>query len=311
MYDTTKPYKEEIQKLIQMTWNTRYVVVEDEVIVQKKIIYPEYAHTDGIGTKGEYHWKARTFRQAVLDALAQNMNDLDVKCAEPFALVDHILLPEDDHAAAVEIVRHLSKECIERGIAICGGDTAIHSNLKGLEISIAMIGFVKNRQPNCFSDGDVLVALSSSGLHSNGFTKVRELFGDEMRKEFTRPTHIYHDVVSKVLEKFSVHGMVHVAGGGYTRLKPLLRGTNAVIIGDSFCPHQIFQEIYERGVSDKEMYETFNCGTGFFMGMSEKDAEMFTARLKGKIKANIAGVVVSGTGKVKIQSQFSKKIVVL
>lgn len=315
MYDTTKPYKKEIVKLIRETWETPYVSVRNFLLYKTGPLrdYGDYYHVDGIGTKGVYHWQKRTFSRAVYDALAQNLNDLAVMRATPFAIIDHIFLPEDDHVAAVEIVQYLAMECRARNIAICGGDIAIHDTEKGLEISIAMMGSVRNPQPNKFMPGDVLVALGSSGLHANGFTKVRQLFGGEFKEEFTVPTMDYHRIVSTATIQFAVRGMVHVAGGAFYRLKNMVEKKDTDVIisrNHSLKPQPIFEEIYSRGVKDEEMYKIFNCGIGFFIGMSGNQAGKFIANLHAGINADIVGAIIPGRGKVKIQSQFSKKMVV-
>lgn len=144
MYDPSKPYIKEIQELIRTTWETPYVSVREGGVVRKKFHWDEYPHTDGIGTKGVYHWKARSFENAVIDALAMNLNDLALMRTFPYEVVPHLFLPEDDHEAAVEIMWHLVEECRKWKIAIPGGETAIHDTSRGLEISITMRGFISN-----------------------------------------------------------------------------------------------------------------------------------------------------------------------
>jgi len=245
MYDPTKPYKEQILELIKQTWETPYVSVVGDVypIIKKKFSYPEVDHTDGIGTKGVYHWQQRTFENAVIDALAMNLNDLALVGARPYRLQNHILLPEDDRDAILEIIETLAEECKRRDIAITGGETSIHNNIDGLEISLTVSGFIKNYKPNIFRPGDVLIGIRSNGLHSNGFTKVDH----------------------------------------------------------KLQPQQIFNELYEKGITDEEMYKTFNCGIGFIL--STDNAE----EVISKLDADIIGEVVYGTGKIRIDSMFSDR----
>ena len=109
MYDTTKPYIPEIERLIWTTWNTKYLRV-DKYGVRKKPGAPqgpEWRHTDGIGLKGEDHWRMRTFGFAVQDALAMNLNDCVRDRAIAFEICDHIFLPVDDHEAMISVVSHL------------------------------------------------------------------------------------------------------------------------------------------------------------------------------------------------------------
>ena len=308
MYDTTKPYKAEVLSLIKETWHTDYVKVVDG-IVEKRFSFPEYHHTDGIGTKGVYHWRMKTLRNAVLDALAMNLNDLAFIRAVPYALIDHIILPEDDRSAILEIIRHMSDECKKRDIAITGGETAVHDNAEGLEIGITMLGFIKHPKENRLKAGDLLIGIESNGIHSNGFTLIRKIFGkEEIKKEFTEPTEIYIDTILRLNEKFDIHGMMHITGGAFTKLKDILVGDAIIERDHKLEPHKIFWEIHERGISDEEMYKTFNNGIGFILGIEEEFAEDILSELK-EFKADIIGRVVKGRGRVIIKSKFSDKIV--
>lgn len=308
MYDPTKPYKKQILDLIKQTWETCYVSVKEGVypIIKKKFSHPEVDHTDGIGTKGVYHWKQRSFENAALDALAMNLNDLALSRAIPYKLQNHIFIPKDDKDAILEIVKALVYESKKRNIAITGGETSIHDNIKGLDISMTVSGFIPKEKPNKFKRGDVLIGLKSSGLHSNGFTKVRKVFGKVWSPEFIKPTEIYLDTILELDEKYDIHGMMHITGGAYTKLKDILgKDTDAVIEKNyELEPHQIFRTLYNQGIPDKEMYTTFNCGTGFILSASPRNAKKIVASVKN---AHPIGEIVRGTGKVKIESWFSRK----
>jgi phosphoribosylformylglycinamidine cyclo-ligase len=309
MYDTTKPYKKIISELIKKTWETPYVSVK-EGVVYKKFSFPEYHHSDGIGTKGVYHWQERSFENAVIDAMAMNLNDLALMRAKPYAVIDHLLLPEDDKEAIVDLISSLSSECLKRNIAITGGETAIHNNMEGLEISMTMLGFIENPKPNKFKKGDYLIGIESSGLHSNGFTKVGEIFKGEFREDFIRPTYIYLDEILELNKNYDIHGMMHITGGAYTKLIDLLDGNDALITNEHVLePQKIFLELYNKGVSDFEMYKTFNCGVGFILGVSKIDADDVIVGIKN-VRAEQIGEIFRGNNKVKIESKFSDKSVV-
>lgn len=311
MYNSVKPYKKQIIELIQQTWETPYLSVEEGVypIIKKKFSYPEVDHTDGIGTKGIYHWQQRTFKNAVLDALAMNLNDLALVRAIPYKLQNHIIVPEEDERI-VEIIEALSKECRKRNIAITGGENSFHNNIDGLDISITMSGFIKKSKPNIFKSGDVLIGIKSSGLHSNGFTKVREVFGKEYRSDFVEPTNIYFDTILALEKKFDIRGMTHITGGAFTKLKNLLNNTDIKITRNhKLKPQVIFQELYQRGVSDEEMYKTFNCGTGFVLSVNPAEAEKIISEIT-PFNADIIGEIIPGTGQVKIESLFSDKEII-
>ncbi len=310
MYNPIKPYKKEIFELIRKTWNTPFVNIKKDVysIIEKNFQYPEVDHTDGIGTKGFYHWQQRSFKNAVLDALAMNLNDMALMRATSYKLQNHILIPKEDEQAILEIIKNLSLECQKRNIAITGGETSIHNNMDGLDISIGLSGFIEKYKENKFQVGNVLLGIKSSGLHSNGFTKVREVFKDEYRAEFVEPTKIYIDEILNLNKRFDIYGMMHITGGAYTKLKDLLSDVDAVITNShSLKPHNIFHELYKRGVNDEEMYKTFNCGIGFIFSSSLQDAQIIISEFKDM---DIIGSVVAGMGQVKIRSAFSKQEII-
>jgi phosphoribosylformylglycinamidine cyclo-ligase len=310
MYDPTKPYKKEILKLIQKTWKTPFISVRNQ-LVKKKFSFPEYCHTDGIGTKGIYHWKKRTFKNAVLDALAMNLNDLLMMNARPYAILNHLFLPREDKKTILEIISHLSQECKKRKIAILGGETAIHNDMEGMELSITMLGFVEKLRENKFQVGDVLIGIESNGLHSNGFTKVREIFGKNFKKEFIVPTFIYFDEIFPLIKKFEIHGIVHITGGAFTKLKDLLNNANAYLKRNQrLKPQPIFYEIRKRGVSEVQMYKIFNCGIGLILSVNPKEANNILSKIKN-FKADMIGEIIPGTGKLIIKSAFSNKKIIL
>ena len=307
MYNPIKPYKHEILKEIERTWHTPYVEVHRGVypLIKKKFSYFEVDHTDGIGTKGFYHWKARTYRAAVLDALAMNLNDLALVRAVPYKLSNHITVPVEDKRVFT-ILKMMVDECRARRIAIVGGENSFHETAEGLDISMTVSGFVKQPRPNHCKIGDVLVGLKSSGLHSNGLTTVRKVFKKATRPEFTVPTKIYLDTVLKLCDAYSINGMMHITGGAFTKLKDILGSADAEISCPAeLKPQKIFFDIYAKGVSSKRMYSTFNCGVGFVLSVLPADAKHIVRTTPGTA---IIGKVVKGSGMVRIRSAFDSKI---
>lgn len=310
MYDPSKPYKHRILKLIQSTWRTPYVRVHSGVypVITKRFSGLEIQHSDGIGTKGIYHLRKRTFKNAVIDAFAMNANDLAMAGAVPYAVQDHIVIPDAGHRAILEIVRSLTTLCRKHKIAITGGETSHHDNLDALDISITMSGFLHRIRINQCRVGDVLVGLKSNGLHANGFTKVRGMFGaKEWRDDFVRPTTIYLDTIQNLLQKYEVHGMMHITGGAFSKLKDILTKADAVIeFPKGFKPRPIFYELYQRGISSREMYTTLNCGIGFVLSVQPQDAQKIISKLRSTY---IIGEVRNGTGNVRIKSIFDGSLV--
>ena len=306
MYNPIKPYKHQILKLIESTWKTSYVQVSRGVypLIKKRFSYPEVDHTDGIGTKGFYHWKKGSFRSAVIDALAMNLNDLALVRAIPYKMSNHITVPVEDNRV-FKIVQAMVTECRKRKIAMVGGENSFHKNMEGLDISMTVSGFVKKPHSNICKIGDIFIGLKSSGLHSNGMTKVREVFGREYRKEFTRPTAIYLDAVLSLLEKCQVNGMMHITGGAFTKLKDILEKADAVISQPKkLAPQEIFRILHTKGLSNEVMYSTFNCGIGFILSVPKYEVEKILSNVRNTA---VIGEIVPGNGQVKIKSAFNGK----
>jgi len=305
MYDTTKPYLRDCADLIRETWeNSPLLVMVDFGLFTKTqyLISTEMDHTDGIGTKGMLHWEHRTFANAVKDAMAMNLNDLAMYGATPYKLQNHIMVPSDDHEAIKEIIGALVEECHKYRIVITGGETSINNHM---DISITMSAANIRHIPQSFEEGNVLIGLPSNGLHSNGFTRVREILGEHVLEAIPNalePTEVYLGEVVQLVESVRVRSMVHVTGGGFTKLKSHLKGTDAVI--NRFATLDCFRLLYDCGISDEEMYRTFNCGIGFVIAVP---ADHVQKTLSLNKRAVMIGSVRSGSGKVRIDSAFSDK----
>jgi len=310
MYSPEKPFKEQILALVKQTWETPFVSIQNGAI-KRRFDYPEIDHTDGIGTKGYYHWQKQTWKNAVLDSLAMNLNDLSTYRARAYKLQNHILIPEEDERL-LAIIKLLSEECKKRNIAISGGECAFHNDIPGLEISTTISGFIKKVKTNKPKVNDI-IGIKSNGLHSNGFTKVRKVFGKKILPEFTEPTLIYADMLLELDERFDIHQMVHITGGAYTRLRNLLPNADVQITKEhSLVPQNIFKELYKKGIQDEEMYTTFNCGVGFMLFVEKKDTNKIIQEINQQgFQGDIIGELIAGAGKVKIESMFSKKTLIL
>lgn len=210
--------------------------------------------------------------------------------------------------AILEIMENLVRECKKYNIVITGEETSIQNNIKGIDISLTVSGFIKNENKNQFVKGDVLIGFVSNGLHSNGFTLARKVLGGKFLSEFIKPTKIYFNDIISLNERYDIHGMIHITGGAYTKLKSLLKKTDAIIDFGNLKIQSIFKELYKKGISDQDMYRTFNCGIGFVFSVSQKDSLKIVSQMKG---VHIIGKVLLGSGNVKINSIFSKKEIVL
>lgn len=318
-YDPTKPYKKRIQEAVQKTWKTPYAMAQQfpgwpYPVVMEGLSKPfgVVDHTDGIGTKGVLHWQHRSFGAAVQDAMAMNLNDLLVVRARPFKMQNHLTLVGDDHDAILAVITHLAHECKMRDIILTGGETSIHNTMQGMDLSLTVSGFVvhdpTNWPANEFRAGDVLIGLPSTGLHSNGFTFVREHFGTLWsRRELTTPTRIYWDksfpVVTDPKYDKDVHCMVHIAGGGFTRLLDYTAGLT-LRVKRWQARNSIFEEIYRLRQDERFMYTRFNCGMGFVLSVDPTKADELVTLLDGEI---IGEVVYGGESRMVIESIFSQR----
>jgi phosphoribosylformylglycinamidine cyclo-ligase len=282
IYNTKKPYKTKILEAIKRTWNTPYCEITPNkpypFVKSKHNCQMEVDHTDGIGTKGVVHWQHKTFPEAVIDALAMNINDLLVARARPFKLQNHLILPKDDHQAIVDIITYLAEECYNRNIVITGGETSIQNNIEGIDLSITMTGFVEKPAKNQFITGDILIGLPSSGIHANGLTFAREHLGDEV--VLTTPTEIYWDRIYPYLD--DIHGMVHIAGGGFSRLLDVLEPHQAVMLHWKEHP-DIFNELWRHTRNSEAMYVRYNCGIGMILSVAREKAEDLAQEVEGLV----------------------------
>ncbi len=251
--------------------------------------YALAVHTDGVGTKVLVAEACRKYDTIGIDCVAMNVNDVICLGAEPFALVDYLALEKPRPKIVSEIMKGLQKGALEAGVAIVSGETAIVPDLvRNFDLSATVIGLVrkdsiitgKEAEP-----GDVVLGLRSSGIHSNGLTLARKLLlsrrsDNRMARELLKPTRIYVRQIAKLLKSLvKIHALAHITGGGYAKLKRIgLEGRVGFHLDSLPEPQKIFQRIQARGhVSDREMYRTFNMGTGFLI--------VFPAKMEKRVKA--------------------------
>lgn len=309
LYDPTKPYKEAILEICRSTWSGHRVVMPDgspyPVIRQLAGTYVH--HTDGVGTKGLFYWEARKSGPLAQDAFAMNLNDLAQIGANPEIVTNHIIIQEEDRPFILNTITHLAHLCKAYGIALVGGETSIMDNVRGADLSVTMTGHLAQVRPRTFKEGDVLIGLASSGLHSNGFTKVRQALGEGIRPEFLIPTKLYFP---DVIYAFDVTELAacHITGGAFSKLKSYLPDLDAIIMRDHpLDPQPIFHELYATGINDRDMYQTFNCGIGFILAVPQEHH----AQVADIVGGHVIGKVVKGLGQVHIQSKFADTHVVL
>ncbi|MCL2031676.1 MAG: phosphoribosylformylglycinamidine cyclo-ligase [Methanomassiliicoccaceae archaeon] len=267
--------------------------------------------TDGVGTKLLIAKELGIWHTVGIDCIAMNVNDTICVNAEPMSFVDYIAIDRPDDMITKEIGKGLEKGAEMSNMEIVGGEIAVLPELvNGIDLSGTCLGFVeKGREmtgDKC-EDGDVIVCLRSSGLHSNGFTLARKVLessnislGDRVKglsgtigEELLTPTEIYVRQVLEIARNHDVHGLVNITGGGLRNLLRMRKGLRYVI-DDPVAPAPIFGIIQELGgVEDKEMYQTLNMGMGFMIIAPEADA---TDIIKRYGNADVIGRVEKGSG---------------
>ncbi|HIJ16841.1 MAG TPA: phosphoribosylformylglycinamidine cyclo-ligase [Thermoplasmata archaeon] len=247
--------------------------------------------TDGVGTKLLIADEMKKWDTVGIDCIAMNVNDTICVGAEPIAFVDYIAIDEPDERKTAEVGKGLEVGARLSNMTIVGGEIAVLPELvKGFDLAGTCLGVVdKDRivTGQRIKPGDAIVALPSSGVHSNGLTlarKIVEKVGVGYKKkakglqkplglELLEPTTIYVKQVLEILGRHEVHGMANITGGGLRNLIRLKKGVGFEI-DDPIKPNAIFHVLQELGdVSDQEMYQTFNMGMGYCLIVPEREAD--------------------------------------
>lgn len=273
--------------------------------------------TDGVGTKLKVAFATGKYDTVGQDCVAMCVNDILCHGAQPLFFLDYLACGKLDAQIAAEIVGGIADGCEKAGAALIGGETAeMPGFYKEGEYDIAgfAVGVVERSKVidgSKVQAGDVIIGLSSSGIHSNGFSLVRKLVAD-FDAEFTgkkmgdvllEPTKIYVKPVKAVLEKVDVHGMAHITGGGLIENVPrtLPKTVDAVVKKEDIQVLPIFNHLVEKGANPDDIWGTFNMGIGFVMVVAADDAETVLSILKEQGEhAYKIGDVVEGTGALQL-----------
>ncbi len=276
--------------------------------------------TDGVGTKLKLAFMMDKHDTIGIDAVAMCVNDIVVLGAKPLFFLDYLGCGKLYPKTHADVVEGIANGCKESGCALIGGETAeMPGFYEDGEYDIAgfAVGVVEKDEiidGKNITENDVVIGITSSGIHSNGFSLVRHLFFDTLGWELDRvvpelgnktlgevliaPTKLYATPVLKVLEKVKINGIVHITGGGFTENVPriLPEGYDVEISKDSYEVPAIFKLMQEKGeIADDEMYRTFNMGIGLTLIVKNEDKDTVLETLKeiGE-EAYLIGKVVKG-----------------
>jgi len=268
--------------------------------------------TDGVGTKLEIAFKNKKYDTVGIDCVAMCVNDILCNGAKPLFFLDYIACGKLEAEVASDLVKGVSDGCVESDCALIGGETAempgFYSDgeydMAGFAVGIVDKDKIINGSN--IKEGDKLIGIASSGVHSNGYSLIRKVFpdlnedfnGEEVWKTLITPTKIYVKPVLKLLESYDIKGMAHVTGGGFIENIPrMFNGGDftAVIKKESYPLPAIFEKIIEKGVDKDHMYNTFNMGIGFVLAVKDADvAPVIKALVEMGEKAYEIGYVTSG-----------------
>ena len=278
--------------------------------------------TDGVGTKLKLAFMLGKHDTIGIDLVAMGVNDVIVSGAEPLFFLDYFATGKLNAKNAAAVIKGIAKGCKEAECALVGGETA---EMPGFyrEGEYDLAGFVvgiveKNKiiDGSAIKPGDIIIGLTSSGLHSNGYSLARKVIFDKLNlkpasrvsglkrnigEELLTPTRIYVKTIKAIQKKFHIRGIAHITGGGLIENIPRILPDNckAVIKKKRWKMPFIFHFIQETGkIAEREMFRTFNCGIGMVLIVAKNDADKVIRKLKTlKEKAFLIGEIEKRCGK--------------
>ena len=278
------------------------------------------AGTDGVGTKLKYAFVMDKHDTIGIDAVAMCVNDIVCQGAKPLFFLDYFATGKLSPETVATVVSGVAEGCRQSGCALIGGETA---EMPGFyqegEYDIAgfAVGVVDRKKVingKQIKAGDVLIGLKSSGVHSNGYSLVRKLFGEERGVLETyseelggkpsdillTPTRIYVRSILSLIEKVTVKGIAHITGGGFIENIPRIfpEGIGCEIRKDSYEVPAVFRYMQKKAeITDAQIYNTFNMGIGMVVCVAPEDVEATLSSLKESgEEAVVIGKTVQGSG---------------
>ena len=280
--------------------------------------------TDGVGTKLKIAFLTGKHDTVGQDCVAMCVNDIVCSGAKPLFFLDYLAVGKSVPERIAEIVKGVSDGCILSECALVGGETAEMPGFYPVDeydlagFSVGVVDKDNIIDGKTVAEGDVLIGVASSGIHSNGYSLVRKVF-EEAKKNLSVyydelgmtlgealiiPTKIYVKTVLAVLSQYKVKAISHITGGGFYENIPrmLPSGTQAVIQKDSFPVLPIFKLLQKTGnISEENMFNTYNMGIGLCMAVNKGDAEGVVKIIESLgEKAYILGTVENGDAGVKL-----------
>jgi len=263
--------------------------------------------TDGCGTKVKLAMLQNKHDTIGIDAVAMCVNDIICCGAKPIFFLDYIACGKNIPEKIAEIVSGVAEGCVQSGCALIGGETAEHPGLMpedDYDLAGFAVGIVDKEKifdKSRVSEGDVIIAIPSSGVHSNGLSLVRKVFSEEqlageLGAKLLTPTRLYVKDILAMAELVSIKACAHITGGGFYENIPraLPDGIAAKIKKSDVRVHPLFKEIAETGnIPERDMFNTFNMGVGMCVIVAPEDVEKALSVVED---AYVLGECVKGEG---------------
>ena len=279
------------------------------------------ACTDGVGTKIEIANAVNKFDTIGIDLVAMSVNDLIVQGAKPLLFLDYISINKIDLRKLKLIIKGIVRGCKISNCELVGGETAEMPGTyeKGkFDIAGFAVGLVDEKKillKKRIKKNDLVLAIPSSGVHSNGYSLIRYILKKKkinlkndlfLKKELLRPTKIYVKEVLNLIDKNLLNGCSNITGGGLAdNIKRIIpNGLVADIDLKKIKTKKIFKWLKENNITDKEMLKTFNCGVGFCLIIKPKNLDKVLKFFTREFKPYVIGNIVMGKNKVKLNGKI-------
>ncbi len=279
------------------------------------------ASTDGVGTKIEIANELNKFNTIGIDLVAMCVNDLIVQGAKPLIFLDYISINKIDLKKLKQIIKGIIKGCKISKCELVGGETAEMPGTysKGkfdiAGFSVGIVGKNKILDKSKIKLNDLIVAIPSNGVHSNGYSLVRNILKKKniklkknkfLRKELIKPTKIYVEEILNLINKKLINGCANITGGGIEdNIKRILPSNLCASIDlKKIKPNSIFKWIHDQGVNEKEMIKTFNCGVGFSIIINSKNLKKIKKYFSKNFQPYVIGKIINGKKNVDLNGKI-------
>ncbi|MGX6971119.1 phosphoribosylformylglycinamidine cyclo-ligase [Vagococcus bubulae] len=286
--------------------------------------------TDGVGTKLMIAIEADKHDTIGIDCVAMCANDILAQGAEPLFFLDYIATGKTYPEKIEKIVEGVANGCVESNMALIGGETAEMPDMYGqndYDLAGFAVGLAEKSElidSSTISEGDVLIGIASSGIHSNGFSLVRQILfkdhdykldtvledmgGQTLKEILLTPTKLYIKSVLPLIKMKKIKGIAHITGGGFYENIPrmLPENVSASIKKGSWPVLPVFKSLQRLGdISEKDMFSTFNMGIGMVLAVDKEDSQTVLDYIndQGELAYNIGQVDLGETGKVEIKGE--------